>query len=71
MKMKRCRDWSKLGCPTAAALEAKEEPPVIKRCKEQGRAEGVGEVRPEILFHQSDLDACWDKVYLGLREKVH
>lgn len=34
--------------------------------EEEGRAEGIGKGLAKILFHQSNLGSCWDKIYLGL-----
>lgn len=66
VKMKRHEGWSELGLFTEIELEAEEVQSVIKAHKEKGRAQGIGKVLAKISFHPSNLDACWDEVYLGL-----
>lgn len=55
-----------MGLFTEIELEAAEVQSVLKGGEDKGRAEGIGKGLAKNLFHESNLDSCWDKVYLSL-----
>jgi len=71
VNVQRHEGWSELGLFTETELEVVEVQSVMHGRKEEGRQKGLESVLlRKIPFHQSNLDSCWDKVYLCLRLRL-